>query len=208
MKKYDKMNLSKVIVAEGKKLITCRNIAAVTADYLYGLINQFPVVKGDMRHFGRCQRVTILDYTGDDYTQDDVIRPEGSPDLPAGQLMPHFYIDLKHAPLIKSVDLSRFDRKPGCTITIVPKGSVRFINVTVKVCDLFNRELVFDHAWDVFDDQEWIFSYFPKHKFNPDPGNLQITICASEKPRERKEALVDVYELPEEKMRERAVCLN
>jgi hypothetical protein len=213
MKNYDKSFISQVRVAQGKKLITSRSIEEEMTDPFCRIGHKYPEIKGDLRHFGRCQRVSIIDYTGNDYTQDDfagdpATRPGMQPKPSTSPVNPQVIIDLKHAPMIKLVDLSKFDRKPGSIITIVPKRPVRFFNVTVRVCDLYNRELVHDHAWDEGDNQVWNFVYFPSHKFCPDPGNLQITICASEKPRAAKEALVDVYELPVEKLREKVLCLN
>jgi hypothetical protein len=208
MKNHDKRNISQVIVAEKKKLITSRTIDEETADPYCRAPKHSLEVKGDMRHFGRCQRITILDYSGNDYTQDEVNFPRGQSAQTVQTQFQHFFADLRHAPMIQTLDLSRFDRRAGCIIRIVPKKPVRFINVTVRICDLFNRELVFDHAWDEDHKQEWIFSYFPKHRLCPDPGNLQITICASEKPREKSEELVDVYELPPQKIREKVLCLN
>ena len=208
MKKYDKRLMSQVLVADGKKLITIRSIEEEMNDQYYRLFSQSSEVRNDLRHFGRCQRVNIVDYNGDDYTQDHGDQPAiHSTPTPMPQIA-QIITDLKHAPKISLVDMSNFDRKPGSIIRIVPKPYVRFVKVTVRIADLYNRELVHAQAWDEYDRQEWIFIYFPQHKFSPDPGNLQITICASEKPREKSEGLVDVYELPAEKMRERAMSLN
>ena len=204
MKSYDKRNISQVLVPGGKKLITCRNIEEESIDSCSEVREHLQRIKNDMRHFGRCHRVTITDYAGYDYTQDEVPCAEVQPQ----KQVPHVFIDLKHGSMIKLVDLSHFDRKPDSIIRIVPKDPVRFHNVTVRVCDLFNRELVHDHAWDEDDIQEWIFSYFPRRRFSPEPVNLQITISASEKPRDRTMELVDVYELPVEKLREMAACTN
>lgn len=208
MKKYDKSNCSQISLAKGKKLITCRNIEEEMTDPYCRIRDQYMAIPDDLRHFGRCQRITILDYTADDYTQDDMSRTEQNSGQPTPTMVPHTYLDLRHAPMIKFVDLSRFDGKPGSIITILPKTPVKFVKVTVRICDLFNRELVHGHAWDVDDLQEWTFSYFPQHKFNPEPRNLQILICASEKQRMTGEPLVDLYELTPDKLRERVLCIN
>jgi hypothetical protein len=208
MKKYDTRFISQVRIADGIKLITSRSIEEEMTDLYDRVARHRPELKSDLRHLGRCQRVNIIDYNGDDYTQD--VGPEAGelPVQPKNLSAPHVFTDLQHAPDIKLVDLTRFDRKPGSSITIIPKHPIRFVNVTVRICDLFNRELVYDHAWDEDDIQEWTFTYFPQHRFSPDPGNLHITIWASEKPRLRKEAMVDLYELPPEKLREKVLCLN
>jgi hypothetical protein len=108
---------------------------------------------------------------------------------------PFLLTDFKYAPKVKHVDLTDFDRRPGCAIRIIPKDAVWFVKVTVRISDFFNRELAHGRAWDLNGTQEWVFTYFPDPKFAQVPGNLMITIRASEEPRKPPDPVVDPYEL-------------
>ena len=150
-----------------------------------------PVIKGDMRHFGRCQKIKFYFLRGlgpfPRHDRELMRYPDGR--------MPMIVADLTHAPLVGKLDVSNFDGQPGSIIRISSKELVEFVNVTVKIDDFAGHELVHEHAWLENDLEHWSFVYFPKHRYADDQGKLKVEIRASQEPRKPRVPWTDPYEL-------------
>jgi len=189
-----------VIPRRGMNLITRRNLRDEITHARRKAPGEPGALPAELRHYGCCQQATAILYFGHDYTQ---VNPSPGtkpfPPAPAsGQ--PFCVIDLKHGTKFATVDFSRFDGSPGSMILVEPKLPVLFTHVTVRICDLFDRELIHAPAIDIQGNQEWIFAFDDRHLLKPYPLNLSITIRASEAPRVPESPLVDLYEMPAEEL--------
>jgi len=195
MEHFNRKKFCKVVVRREIHLVTNRCYCEENAD-TYRQESESPRwLRAGLRHYGRCHQANVILYHGMDYTQDNGT-PGGSslPVSPAPRL-PLCLVDLKHGSRFSLIDFSTFDASPGSMIRIVPKEPIRFVNVTVRVCDLFDREVSHDQAYDLHGSQEWIFVFGPRRQLKPTPRNLCITIKASESPRIAEAPVGDPYEL-------------
>ncbi len=195
MEKFTRKNFCRVKTRRGMHLVTNRCYRNENADTYRPDSGTPRPLRNELRHYGRCHQATVILYQGRDYTQEKVTDENGLPVMPALS-QPVCLVDLKHGARFSLIDISTFDASPGSIIRIVPKEPIRFVNVTVRVCDLFDREVIHDQACDLHGTQEWIFVFDARRRLNPAPGNLCITIKASESPRVAEAPVVDLYELP------------